>query len=53
MASLCREGKKCAENFGQFERTLNIADEGSEVMYMKGCTAPGTKMTELIAAVSI
>src|SRR6202162_1221138 len=29
-----------AENFGQFERTLIIADEGSEVMYMEGCTAP-------------
>ena len=29
-----------SENFGQFERTLIIADEGSEVMYMEGCTAP-------------
>jgi len=29
-----------AENFGQFERTLIIADEGAEVMYMEGCTAP-------------
>src|ERR1051326_832869 len=29
-----------AENFGQFERTLIIADEGSEVTYMEGCTAP-------------
>src|SRR5205823_13400184 len=26
-----------AENFGQFERTLIIADEGSEVTYMEGC----------------
>ncbi len=29
-----------AQNFGQFERTLIIADEGSELMYMEGCTAP-------------
>lgn len=29
-----------AESFGQFERTLIIADEGSELMYMEGCTAP-------------
>ena len=29
-----------AENFGQFERTLIIADEGSEITYMEGCTAP-------------
>ena len=29
-----------AENFGQFERTLIIADEGAEVTYMEGCTAP-------------
>ncbi len=29
-----------AENFGQFERTLIIADEGSEVLYLEGCTAP-------------
>ncbi len=29
-----------AESFGQFERTLIIADEGSEVTYMEGCTAP-------------
>ena len=28
-----------AENFGQFERTLIIADEGAEVTYMEGCTA--------------
>ena len=29
-----------AENIGQFERTLIIADEGSEVHYIEGCTAP-------------
>ncbi|HZR98588.1 MAG TPA: Fe-S cluster assembly protein SufB [Chloroflexota bacterium] len=29
-----------AENMGQFERTLIIADEGSSVHYIEGCTAP-------------
>lgn len=29
-----------AENMGQFERTLIIADEGSRVHYIEGCTAP-------------
>jgi len=29
-----------SENFGQFERTLIICDEGSELTYMEGCTAP-------------
>src|SRR3989442_3093570 len=29
-----------AENMGQFERTLIIADEGSYVHYVEGCTAP-------------
>ncbi len=29
-----------SENSGQFERTLIIADEGSEVNYVEGCTAP-------------
>jgi Fe-S cluster assembly protein SufB len=29
-----------AENMGQFERTLIIADEGSEVHYIEGCSAP-------------
>ena len=29
-----------SRNFGQFERTLIIADEGAELMYMEGCTAP-------------
>ena len=30
-----------AENMGQFERTLIIADEGSKVHYIEGCSAPG------------
>ncbi len=29
-----------SESLGQFERTLIIADEGAELMYMEGCTAP-------------
>lgn len=29
-----------AENMGQFERTLIIADEGSRIHYIEGCTAP-------------
>jgi len=29
-----------AQNMGQFERTLIIADEGSYVHYVEGCTAP-------------
>src|SRR6201988_3507183 len=40
-----------AENFGQFERTLIIADDGSEVMYMEGCTAPKFTTTTLHSAV--
>ena len=32
-----------AENFGQFERTLIIADEGSEITYMEGCTLQNLK----------
>jgi len=40
-----------AENFGQFERTLIIADEGSEVTYMEGCTAPKFESTTLHSAV--
>jgi Fe-S cluster assembly protein SufB len=40
-----------AESFGQFERTLIIADEGSEVMYMEGCTAPRFETTTLHSAV--
>src|ERR1700749_3641588 len=40
-----------AENFGQFERTLIIADEGSELMYMEGCTAPKFTTATLHSAV--
>lgn len=40
-----------AESFGQFERTLIIADEGSEVMYMEGCTAPKFETATLHSAV--
>ena len=40
-----------SENFGQFERTLIIADEGSEVMYMEGCTAPKFETATLHSAV--
>src|SRR5436305_15285692 len=40
-----------AENFGQFERTLIIADEGSEVTYKEGCTAPKFNTPTLHSAV--
>ena len=40
-----------AQNFGQFERTLIIADEGSEVTYLEGCTAPVYASDSLHAAV--
>ncbi len=40
-----------AENFGQFERTLIIADEGAELMYMEGCTAPNFTTATLHSAV--
>lgn len=40
-----------AESFGQFERTLIIADEGSEVTYMEGCTAPKFETSTLHSAV--
>lgn len=40
-----------AENFGQFERTLIIADEGSDVHYLEGCTAPVYSTNSLHAAV--
>ena len=36
---------------GQFERTLIVADEGSEVNYMEGCTAPMRDEHQLHAAV--
>ena len=40
-----------AENIGQFERTLIIADEGSEVHYIEGCTAPVYSTESLHSAV--
>ena len=40
-----------AESFGQFERTLIIADEGAELMYMEGCTAPRFETGTLHSAV--
>ncbi len=40
-----------AENTGQFERTLIIADEGSYVSYLEGCTAPKRDKNQLHAAV--
>ncbi len=40
-----------SENFGQFERTLIIADEGAELMYMEGCTAPQFDTSTLHSAV--
>ncbi|MDR0366275.1 MAG: Fe-S cluster assembly protein SufB [Bifidobacteriaceae bacterium] len=39
------------EHMGQFERTLIIADEGSYVHYVEGCTAPIYKTDSLHAAV--
>ncbi|MBV9960798.1 MAG: Fe-S cluster assembly protein SufB [Parafilimonas sp.] len=40
-----------AENTGQFERTLLIADEGAYVSYLEGCTAPMRDENQLHAAV--
>jgi Fe-S cluster assembly protein SufB len=40
-----------ATNTGQFERTLIIADEGSYVSYLEGCTAPKRDENQLHAAV--
>jgi Fe-S cluster assembly protein SufB len=40
-----------SENFGQFERTLIICDEGSELTYMEGCTAPKFETVTLHSAV--
>ncbi len=56
------EGVKCpmelstyfrinAENTGQFERTLIVAEKGSQVSYLEGCTAPQRDTTQLHAAV--
>ncbi|MBO4465424.1 MAG: Fe-S cluster assembly protein SufB [Bacteroidales bacterium] len=40
-----------ASGTGQFERTLIVADEGSQVSYMEGCTAPMRDEHQLHAAV--
>ncbi len=40
-----------AESMGQFERTLIIADEGAEVHYVEGCTAPMYTTESLHSAV--
>jgi Fe-S cluster assembly protein SufB len=40
-----------AKNTGQFERTLIIADKGSHVSYLEGCTAPQRDENQLHAAV--
>jgi Fe-S cluster assembly protein SufB len=40
-----------AENTGQFERTLIVADAGSYVSYLEGCTAPMRDENQLHAAV--
>jgi Fe-S cluster assembly protein SufB len=40
-----------AKNTGQFERTLIVADEGSHVSYLEGCTAPMRDEHQLHAAV--
>jgi len=56
------EGVKCpmelstyfrinAENTGQFERTLIVAEKGAQVSYLEGCTAPKRDVAQLHAAV--
>ena len=40
-----------AENTGQFERTLIVAEEGAYVSYLEGCTAPMRDENQLHAAV--
>ena len=40
-----------AENMGQFERTLIIADKGAKVHYIEGCTAPKFSTSSLHSAV--
>ena len=40
-----------AENTGQFERTLIVADEGAYVSYLEGCTAPMRDENQLHAAI--
>ena len=40
-----------AKNYGQFEHTLIIAEEGSDVHYIEGCTAPKYSSTSMHSAV--
>jgi len=40
-----------AKDMGQFERTMIVADEGSEIQYIEGCTAPMYTSDSLHAAV--
>ncbi|MFV1966270.1 MAG: Fe-S cluster assembly protein SufB [Pirellulaceae bacterium] len=40
-----------AENMGQFERTLIVVDEGAEIHYVEGCTAPMYSTESLHSAV--
>ncbi len=40
-----------SKNMGQFERTIIVVDEGSELHYMEGCTAPTYTTDSLHAAV--
>ena len=40
-----------ADNTGQFERTLIVAEEGASVSYLEGCTAPMRDEHQLHAAV--
>ena len=40
-----------SQNMGQFERTIIVVDEGSELHYMEGCTAPTYSTDSLHAAV--
>ncbi len=40
-----------SESFGQFERTMIIADEGSQIHYVEGCTAPKFSSQSLHSAV--
>ena len=40
-----------SENMGQFERTLIIADEGAQVHYIEGCSAPVYTTDSLHSAV--
>ena len=40
-----------AKNFGQFERTLIVCEEGAYVSYLEGCTAPQRDENQLHAAV--